>query len=711
MKILKKNIFCVLSLLILLVVGGCEDNIRDSGAYAPSLVPRYLAVSGERIYYPAEGGTYQLYVESEDSPWKFEENPGWVTLSPISGSKSSDVEVSVDVNPYASDRSSFFYLRSNTTDWNFERTMLVSQDKSSPYVSVEQTSYSFSGAQGSQTVAINSNCDWEATSSQSWLTLQVTQNGEGLILNVEENPSSNYRNATVSIKYESQIYVTLTIEQFPAEISVSDEVLTFDNTASKYDMTITSESSWGSVVSADWIQLSPSQGGAGVTEVSIEVTPNESVNERTGYVAISTGSSERLQIEIIQKGLYLESEELVSLSARAESKTVMISSNLDWEVTDQPNWLEVSPLSGFGKKEITLTPTVNESLQPRSGLLILNSQGLDISCTINVIQEGKSLTPGSTLLQFDDKGGTQEFEIIADGDWTSTVSANWISASPLSGKGDATIKVTVEENMTDSDRTGTITYKFGEKLTEVTITQQSKYFDIDNNEFTFDSAGGSHIIDFSGNQKWSAELEGKPGWISMEPSTGEGESQIKIVAAPNKTLNDRTATLIIKPEYSQVIRISILQKGMYLKVSTSGLLFFAKGGESAIVEVDTDGEYSVSADVAWLSINQVSEKSFKVVAQENTSSDSRKGNVNLVLKGLSEGSYTLTIPVEQAPLGGTFIIEGFPTDGNWNNASKGSLSITVNGYTNDQNWNSDAKSSLTITVTEYSADKDWNNAQ
>lgn len=703
--------YSIILFLLAFYLTGCKEETFNTEYFSPSLSPHFLTVSQDIFYVPEGGENYNLEVKSSES-WNFQGYPQWIDMSPSSGNGSHEIEMKVLTNSYGAVRSSIFYLQANKDNWNLERSIFVEQNaNTSLYINFDSNYYTVGGAAGTLNIPVYSNFDWEVTSSQNWLTAQKNVEGDELTVMVEENPFSYYRQAILSFSYQSKVAASITIEQFPAEITVSDAILNFENHASKYNVTINSESAWNAVTSADWIMVTPSNGGAGEVQVSIEVTPNESIEERKGFVAISTGSEERLQIEIIQKGLYLETENLLSFSSRAESKRVSISSNIDWEISDFPEWLSIAPLKGSGNSEISVTSLINESTQSRSGAILLTSPGLSISFSISVIQSGKSLSVNTSIIQFDDKGGSKEFSLIADGSWTSSVSDSWIKATPMTGSGDAKIKVTVDENTSESERSGSITYKFGEKEITVTILQKSKYFEIDSQGFTFTSEGGSHIIDFASNQSWTAQIEGNPSWLSVNPSNGDGGSRINIVASPNKTVNDRSAVIIITPQYSQAIRINVLQKGMYMTVSVSSLQFFAKGGESSIINVETDGIFNISQDVNWLSIDHISDKSFKVIATENQASEPRKGNVTLSLQGLSEGSYSITIPVEQAAQGGSFIIEGYPSDGNWNNSSSGNLSITVNGYESDQNWNSDNKSSLTITINGFSNDQNWNNAK
>ncbi|MCH5233805.1 MAG: BACON domain-containing protein [Muribaculaceae bacterium] len=707
-KLLKNPLSILIILLIYLT--GCKDvQSLEEGRY-PSLTPRYLSIIPNSFsVYNGNSATEDFYVETLSSSWKFENYPSWVTIDPTSGDSSENGTLEISENDTSEPRSTYFYLRSNAEDWNYEQSVYVSQQGNTPYVNLEETSLEFSGSYETQIIVVKSNCEWEASTNQNWVTLQKGENGNSLSISVEENPSSSYRNAIVYLSYENKTYANIHLTQFPSEITVSDLSLDFENTASRYSISIVSESKWEAIVSDSWIQVDPSEGGAGELQVNIEVSQNGSVNERIGYVTILTGNESRLQIKIIQKGLYLETDSVLSFSSRASSETITIKSNISWELKSKPEWITVNPASGTGNTQVTIAVEENPLVNSRNGEIVWTSPGLDISYITSVMQSGQTLTPGSSVLEFSDKGGTQTLEITADGEWTSNVSQDWISVSPQSGKGDTAVTVSVEENPTEQDRTGEITYYFGEKEIKVIVSQQSKYFEIAGDSFTFDSKGGSHSLDLGTNQQWSATIEGQgvSSWLSLSKYSGEGEDTINIVVAPNPSLKSREAVIIFTPKFSQGLKINVHQAGMYLRVSTTRISFFSKGGESTPVYVETDGNYSLSTETPWISLKENENNSFLVIAEENESSDSREGSVVVTLQGLSEGSYSISIPVTQVGYGGSFIIEGYPGDQNWNDVKNGDLSIKIIGYTTDKNWNNDSHNSLNISIEGFGNEENW----
>lgn len=707
----KTLIYNFILLNILLILGGCSDEFDMNGNLEPSLSAHYLNPSRVNFdHYTYTAFSENFKVESYETSWKFSGVADWFSLSPMTGNATSNVTLDVQENDDANNaRTAIFYLQSTVEDWNYNRALSVSQGKATANLSVDKTSLSFGGATETQSITVTGNCTWTASCSDSWVNIISDVSSGILKVSVESNPLSTYRSSTIYVRYGDNKTITISISQAPASISVSDYTLQFENVASKANISIESETPWNATVSDSWISVNPDKGDAGKSTTSIEVTPNTSVSQRTGRVLIRTGNSERIQISVIQKGIYIETEQSsISFGSKVESKTLGIKSNTSWTVTSKPNWISLSKESGEGNGNVTLTSTDNPNTSSRSGEIIIGQPGLSIQAKVKITQEGKSLSTDATLLEFSDKAGQMNFNLTADTKWSSTNSATWFSSTPMTGDGNATITVSVEENITVEERTGTILYTYADKSTNVNVHQLAKYMTIDNEAFDFDSKGGSHTIEVLTNDEWTAEIEHNVSWLKLSKSSGIGNAKITLTAEDNPSVNVRSTTLIINSKYSQSVRILVSQKPRYLTVSSESILFFANGGTSEVVKINTDGSYDIKSDASWFTINKGTDNTFTVYATKNSSNEMRSGKITISLTDLKEGSLSLELSVMQAGEGGSFILSGFNEDEDWNYVGNGSLTVTITGYTTDKNWNDNFGGTLTVTVTGFSSDNDWN---
>lgn len=687
---------------------GCKDEYDSASHLQPSLTGKYLKVSQTNFNHISSSAfTDNFNVECSETSWQFTTLPDWIAISPSSGATSASIVLEGSENISADPRTSIFYIESNETSWSFSKAMSVSQGGVESSLTVEPTELSFPGKGKTTSVLVIANCSWAAKCSQEWVSLNVLDSSE-LAITVDDNPSDNYREATVYISYGKNQTVSISLIQYPASISSSDATLKYSNKASKYDITITSEIAWNAVISGSWIMVTPTSGSEGETEVSIEVTPNTSVNNRTGYVAFKTDDYERFQVQIEQEGLYIESVEELSFRSIENSQTIEIRSNTDWEILSSPSWLSFSNTSGTEDGKITVTASENPDLASRSGIIEVGQRGLSLKCEIKVTQSGRTLSSDTTLLEFSDKDSEQTFELLSDGSWNSICSDSWFTATPISGNGDTTITVKVEENTDNKDRNGTISYSFGNQSTDVEVHQLGKYFNIDDEAFEFNSHGGNHTISLSTNETWTAQIMDNVEWLSLSSDAGDSDADIILSAKDNPSVNSRSAEVLITPKHSQTIKISAHQKARYLNVSSESIMFFSAGGTSEFIAIDTDGTYEISSDASWFNINEDNKAGFTVTSESYKQPETRAGKIYISLTDLVEGSLTLELSVIQIGEGCSFIIEGYSEDKDWGDFGDSNFTFSIISYSSDQNWDTTHQPKVTIIITGYTGDDDWN---
>ena len=228
----------------------------------------------------------------------------------------------------------------------------------------------------------------------------------------------------------------------------------------------------------------------------------------------------------------------------------------------------------------------------------------------------------------------------------------------------------------------------------VNVHQLGQYLTIEDGAFEFGSRGGSHRIELSTSEDWTAETEGPVSWLKLSDLSGSGSGVITMKAEENRTVSDRTATVVIKAKYAQSVRIVVKQKARYLSVSSQSVQFFSEGGTSEAVSIDTDGAYEIRSDATWFTVNKGAGDTFTVTASANSSSEVRSGKITIALTDLTTGSLSLELTVMQAGKGGSFIIGGFPDDSDWSVSGNGTVTIT--GYTSDKNWNSYSRGGLNV---------------
>ena len=667
-----------------------------------------MAVTPTALSYSAQASSNILHVTSTDTPWKIENEIDWISTNPTAGSSTVPVNVSVAENKsgdYA--RTGIFYLKADISDWKYESPISVTQAKATPTISLSKSEIDFTGAPNSATVTVTANCSWTASSSSDWLT--VSQKDNTITLTVTGNESNSNRTATVSVIHSGITNTSqkITVRQVPASINASTESLVFYNTASSVNVTINAEASWTASSSASWIDVSPASGKSGTSTMKVSVSPNTSISERTGYVNLSIGGSQRIQIPVRQHGIYVETEQSeLSFVAAGGTLNLSVLSNTNWTISSVPSWITVSPNQGEGNGTVKVTASENPVTVNRSGVIHLTQTGLSIDVPVTVFQAGKTFEVNTTVLNFEDKSSTQCINIQTDGTWMASASENWITISPTKASGNSTLSITVSENTSDDERNGQVVVVMGDKSATINVVQKGKYFTVSNNLLTYTSKGGTIDVSISTNDSWSAKVEDGSTWLTLSKTSGTGNVDVKITASDNASVYSRTATLLFETTHNQKVRVVVTQDARYLNVDTREILFYSKGGTSEAITVSTDGTYKITCSDSWILVNQ-SSNTFTVIATENSDKDPRIGSVTIALTDLKEGTYSLTLTVTQLNCGGSFLRKDYDDDHNWDDMGNSTGSLTITGFGSDKNYDTKTTGSTTLSVSGYQSDKNW----
>lgn len=130
-----------------------------------------------------------------------------------------------------------------------------------------------------------------ASSSVSWVKVDVTSDKNNIVLNVDSNDGDE-RTAEITASYASLTPVKITLTQLAAgeEISISSKELSFEHEGNLTDeVTVTSDRDWTLEGSVSWVEPSAKSGKSGdVVTFTAQVNPDEA--ERTAEFVFNCAS-------------------------------------------------------------------------------------------------------------------------------------------------------------------------------------------------------------------------------------------------------------------------------------------------------------------------------------------------------------------------------------------------------------------------------------
>lgn len=603
-------------------------------------------------------------VECQNVPWRLDVADEWLKVTPAEGNGEEDttlVSVGADINPSTYYRMSVFSLEAamDTSVYKYSQQIWAAQQGNtgtSLTVSCE-VPLRLRASASSETFTVDTNAPkFGLRTDADWL--QATASGNEIMVTVSENKTEDVRVGYIYFDTYGQEWQNssetiftyyLEVRQESPEYSLSESSLAFRNTAGTKTVTLYCDLGWTASTTDSWIQVSPSSGSAGTVELSVSVTENGGVEERSGAVNLHVDGDFLIEIPVKQSGLYMDmTENRFDFESGAASRTVSMSTNLSfWNVLEKPSWVSVSPESGeAGEHTLTINVEDNPNTTKREGRVVVGNQGLSLADTLWVTQEGKWFGSLETVLQFENVASSNTLDISTDGDWTVTTSDSWIAVNPSSGHGKAQVTVSVQANEGDNDRTGLLAVAVGGTVQYVNVVQKGRYFTIDRgSSASLPSKGGTIELGIATNQTWTAVVKNQSSWLALSATQGQGDAKLVISAQDNPSLESRTDTIVFTPANKQGVKLAVTQAGRYLKTDAQTVSFFYKGGTSAPVTVSTDGTFRVekSYGADWLVV-ATNNNLLMFTAEPYSGNDKRTATVSVYLTGLSGEASEANIP-------------------------------------------------------------------
>lgn len=201
-----------------------------------------VTVAPEILQADAQKQNLELSV-TVGADWAITSDADWVSLRPSGGVKNVTgiVKVSVDENKRFDERSALITI---LTGGKPVKTVTLTQDFASQ-VSPSVSSLTFGGQESTSTLMITSNCDWELSASDSWISVAPANGGKGeteVKVSVLENKTESSR--------EGILILTFAGGKLEIKVSQLSDVV---NVPEGYTLVWSDEFNEGTVPGSDWV--------------------------------------------------------------------------------------------------------------------------------------------------------------------------------------------------------------------------------------------------------------------------------------------------------------------------------------------------------------------------------------------------------------------------------------------------------------------------
>ena len=511
------------------------------------------------------------------------------------------------------------------------------------------------------------------------------------------------------------------------EIKFTEDIVTSGISVESAEQSITLSFStnvaWSATVSADWLTISPSSGEAGKNSVKVEVEENRTGQPRSATITISDKeSTQKVSVTVRQEALKASltvSPESLEFSANKGEEMLNVTSNTDWVITKDAEWITLDSDKGKGLATIAAGVTENTSLTSRTGSITVSTSDGSVKKTVSVRQSGAAVVFSV------DKN--EHSVAAAGGDFTVKVTHNigykinsqpeWVKQPDKASSGNVdTYTFTAEANTSTEAREGVIVFcNDNNECVPVTVKQAGANATLSASpaELTFTANTESKSLDVTSNTAWTAASGAS--WAKLNKTNGSGNAQIAVTAEENTAITQRSATITIKTadgKASATVKVTQSAANVIFSVDKNEHSVAAAGGDFS-VKVTRNIGYKINSQPEWVKqtgkVPSGNTDTYTFTAEANTSTEAREG----VIVFCNDNNECVPVTVKQAGANATLSVSPAELTFTANTESK-SLDVTSNTdwtMTSDAAWvklsatDGSGNAQVTVTAEENTATK------
>lgn len=309
---------------------------------------------------------------------------------------------------------------------------------------------------------------------------------------------------------------------------------------------ITSNVPWSiSQKDLDWVTITPSRGLGEKELVVVTITPavNKALEPREGTFTLTAGTVKR-NVKLAQEAAQVDPAFNVTGAEDGtfyvealdiEGATFNVSANRDWTATlAGMDWATVTPLSGEKDRSATITvipKSVNDG-DARQGTISFE-YGAAEPKVIKLVH--KAFEPEISLsvaeMSASSTGSIENPKVVvtSNAPWTAVSNADWIAIDKEEGPlGETEVTVTVSENTTGADRTGTVSFVNKTVTATLTVNQGNEFVNVSAEKVSTTKTQAT--FDVTSNTDWT--VTSSEAWATVAPAEGTGNATVTVTLDP-----------------------------------------------------------------------------------------------------------------------------------------------------------------------------------
>lgn len=342
------------------------------------------------------------------------------------------------------------------------------------------------------------------------------------------------------------------------EIKLPEDIvssgISVESAGQSFTVSFTSNVPWSASVSADWLTISPSSGDTGKNSVKVKVEENTTSQPRSATVTITDQEeTQKVSVTVRQEALKASlsvTPESLTFSANKGEDMLRVTSNTDWVISKDAEWVTLDSDKGKGAAIITVGVTGNTSLASRTGVITISSSDGSVKKTVTVQQAEADVVFSIDGSEFNlaAEGGTFSVKVTHNIGYKIASQPDWVKQTDKATNGNTdTYTFKAETNTSTTAREGVIVFcNDNNECVPVTVRQAGAdaVLSVSPASITFTAKAESKTFAVTSNTAWTATSDAT--WLKLNATSGSGDAIVAATAEENTKTTQRTAAITIK---------------------------------------------------------------------------------------------------------------------------------------------------------------------
>lgn len=172
--------------------------------------------------------------------------------------------------------------------------------------------------------------------------------------------------------------------------SIDKQTINVNSSAQEENISVNTNGKWNVSCEAAWITVSPTT-GTNSSSVKVSIAENANPDDRNATLVFMSVPLEKTYTVMITQAAkqftFSIDKDSISASSEASTEVISITTNDEWSISSDVDWISMSKKSGKGDAKITLNIAENKLEASRRGIISIEGKNSG-SKTVVVSQEG-----------------------------------------------------------------------------------------------------------------------------------------------------------------------------------------------------------------------------------------------------------------------------------------------------------------------------------